>query len=100
MNYENLKVLSIENLFFKLPDDFNGGLSEALRLLADYHDQVKDSDKHTVEDKKYIDYDTAWYNFLKNLEDDKNMIGYLSISRFEGDESGGEMEIINSFDKI
>jgi hypothetical protein len=27
--------------YFKLPDDFKGGLSEALRAFADYHDSTK-----------------------------------------------------------
>lgn len=26
--------------YFRLPDDFSGGISDALRLMADYHDQV------------------------------------------------------------
>jgi len=46
MTYENLKVLWIKNLCFKLPDDFSGGLSDALRLLADYHDRVKNTERH------------------------------------------------------
>ena len=34
-----MKVLTIENLAFKLPDSFKGDLSDALRALARYHDQ-------------------------------------------------------------
>ena len=34
-----MKVLSFGVLYFKLPDDFTGGLSEALRAMADYHDE-------------------------------------------------------------
>lgn len=31
-----MKHLSVQNMFFKLPEDFNGNLPDALRLLADY----------------------------------------------------------------
>jgi hypothetical protein len=37
-----VKILEIDALFFRLPDDFQGGLSDALRLLADYHESVRD----------------------------------------------------------
>lgn len=33
-----MKVLTIENLAFKLPDKFKGRFSDALRALARYHD--------------------------------------------------------------
>ena len=34
-----MKILHFGTLYFKLPDDFEGGLSAALRALADYHDE-------------------------------------------------------------
>lgn len=37
-----MKVLTFGVLYFKLPDDFDGGLSDALRAFADYHDKVTD----------------------------------------------------------
>lgn len=33
-----MKILTIENLAFKLPDIFKGSFSDALRALARYHD--------------------------------------------------------------
>ena len=33
-----MRVLAIYAALFRLPDDFSGGLSDALRLLADYHE--------------------------------------------------------------
>jgi len=36
-----MKILEIGPVLFKLPDDFSGGLSDALRLLADYHELPK-----------------------------------------------------------
>jgi len=37
MSIEGMKFLSLTG-YFKLPDDFTGTVSEALRMLADYHD--------------------------------------------------------------
>lgn len=36
-----MKVLSFSTLHFLLPDDFEGGLGDALRAMADYHESVK-----------------------------------------------------------
>ena len=33
-----MKILSIDNLVFKLPDTFKGSLCDAFRALARYHD--------------------------------------------------------------
>jgi hypothetical protein len=35
-----MKVLSFYMAHFRLPNDFVGGISDALRLMADYHEQV------------------------------------------------------------
>lgn len=43
-----MKVLSFGVLFFKLPDDFDGGFSDALRALADYHDSVTDTPQQRI----------------------------------------------------
>ena len=34
-----MRVLVIFSSMFRLPDDFNGNFSDALRLLADYHEK-------------------------------------------------------------
>lgn len=33
-----MKILQIENLVFRLPDDFSGTFADALRALARYHE--------------------------------------------------------------
>lgn len=38
-----MKYLGVHYLFFQLPDGFEGGFSDALRALADYHDKVKNT---------------------------------------------------------
>lgn len=103
MNYDNLKVLTIKDFYFKLPDDFDGGLSDALRLYADYHDEVKNTDKHTNDpvNKELSDTDIEmWYGFLDIIEGgNKKMIGNLSISECKYDEDGVyKMENVKDFD--
>lgn len=88
-----MKVLSISNLFFKLPDDFNGGLSEALRMLADYHDEKNNVESCTLHRKfKDDEYKCIWEFFLKSIEEDKRYVAQTSISEY--DENTNEMKII------
>jgi len=65
------KVLSIEHLYFWLPEDFDGGLSDALRQFADYHDNMKNVTQKP-EDKPYQPADDVetvrykiWNKFLQ-----------------------------------
>lgn len=37
-----MKLLSVMDLYFKLPDDFQGTKAEAMRLLADYIEKAPD----------------------------------------------------------
>jgi len=101
MNYENLKVLFIKDFYFKLPEDFNGGL-DALRLYVDYHDEVKNTDKHEIEDgDKLSDGDVSvWYRFLDAIEKGQKMTGCLSISECKMDEDDGvyKMKAMKDFD--
>lgn len=43
-----MKVLSLGPMFFKLPDDFEGGFSDALRIFADYHESVTDKLEQSI----------------------------------------------------
>lgn len=43
-----MKILNFGILYFSLPDDFDGGFSDALRLLADYHDSVAGTSKQKI----------------------------------------------------
>lgn len=102
MNYDNLKVLFIKDFYFKLPDDFNGGLSDALRLYADYHDEVKNTDKHKIEDGEKLSEDdvSIWYHFLDSIEKGQKMTGCLSISecKYDKDDGVNKMKAMKDFD--
>lgn len=61
-------ILGIKSLFFLLPEDFSGDLSQALRLLADYHDQVKGTNKPIIrEPDPQVTEDNIWESFLKDI---------------------------------
>lgn len=87
----SLNLLSVESLYFALPDNFKGGLSAALRALADYHDTVAGSPKQTISggnhglDITLADYrDAVFTSFWDMLHGDTGckVIGELSISRY------------------
>lgn len=48
--YDPMKVLHINGLFFLLPEGFEGGLSDALRAFADYHDSVSGTPKQKIDE--------------------------------------------------
>lgn len=63
-----MKVLCLYETYFKLPDDFNGTYSDALRLLADYHDS--DTAKHRREIVDTIGLEIVlWDEFLEAVDD-------------------------------
>lgn len=93
------KVFSAEFLFFHLPDDFEGGISDALRLMADYHDKAKGTGKQEVggsvqsQREKFVE---EWYAFLQSvLEKNKKLHGGFSISEF--DEENNKMERMDEY---
>ena len=56
----------IANVMFRLPDDFSGSLSEALRAAADYLDQ-NETDRtiwHESEEMDEINLGVVWEQFL------------------------------------
>lgn len=61
------KLLHIDALFFLLPEDFKGGLSEALRAFADYHDSVSGTPKQKIFDR--VDDDPEDSMTIKELRD-------------------------------
>lgn len=72
-----MKILNINKCKFKLPDNFKGGLPEALRLIADY------LDNEPVEgDKSFRD---NWSGFLTLIETKGKLSGQFSISEFVGE---------------
>lgn len=77
------KMLHINELYFNLPDDFNGTVGEAFKLLADYRLKAEQENKinHVIDSEEYDNYTKLMtdetikcsfgYDFLK-LNKDKN----------------------------
>lgn len=85
--------------FFKLPDEFDGNLSDALREVAKYHDLKQGSEKFMAEDDPrfkgpYGDhglYDfppikEMWVEFLRGLNEEKLLTAFVTISEYKNDE--------------
>lgn len=85
-----MKVLSIDGLFFKLPPDFKGGLSDALRAMADYHDQPATAERQRRE-KGFGDAlswretrTKLWELFLESVSKGDRLCGLISLSEYGG----------------
>ncbi len=76
---ENMKALGLRG-YFKLPDDFNSGLADALRLLADYHESKEAKDKKQVSD---VDPENYWAEFLKDIKTGNRVTMSISISELK-----------------
>lgn len=80
-----MKVFTIDALFFKLPDNFEGGMSDALRAMADYHDEPKT--REGQERKKNTDRsapwrqmrDKMWFEFLEQIKGGQRLRGSVCI---------------------
>lgn len=93
-----LKVLSFSTLHFLLADDFEGGLADALRAMADYHESVqrgetKDpsslvpgSDNRSGSQEEHETF--AWDSFCEALEDGLRISGIVCVSDYVRGEDG------------
>lgn len=88
-----MKVLTIDALFFKLPDDFEGGLSDALRVMADYHDapKTREGQKRETNTDRSTPWrqmrDKMWLEFLEQIKGGQRLRGSVCICETEGDET-------------
>lgn len=86
-----MKALSIKQAYFRLPDNFDGGLSDALRLLADYHDEVasKSSTPAVVEadpellNRTFKEVDNVLFDrFIQSIQQNKRFVGLVQLADF------------------
>jgi hypothetical protein len=87
--------------FFHLPDDFGGGISDALRLMANYHDSVKNTSKQEMEkgidDKCHPTYEENWNYFLNAVKNGKKIQGLTAICEYN--EEKDKMELVKDYNK-
>lgn len=74
-----MKIVTIDNLFFKLPDDFKGSLAEALRLLADYVESPIPPQQDAFDIKPPEVNIEAWKHFLGVTVKGGRMYGVFSV---------------------
>ena len=82
-----MKVLVLQTIHFKLPDDFEGNLSDALRVLADYHDSMTGTpqqDLRLLEDSVgEMSFRKAnavlFERFLDSVRDGRRCVGTVQI---------------------
>ena len=94
-----MKTLVLYMTFFRLPDDFDGGISDALRLMADYHDHVTGGGPDSVEKGVANGVTTstdvsidlpfsevigiAFDKFINAIEEGKRLNGILQLKDFD-----------------
>lgn len=84
-----MKALVVHALHFRLPDNFSGGMSEALRLLADYHDAHTPSQKVQVAKKFYnMSFGEANSELFDQFIEDivnkgKRLAGILQLAEYD-----------------
>lgn len=88
-----MKVLSFGVLYFKLPDDFEGGLSAALRAFADYHDEMTGTTRQEIglpqdppADRTAPEHEAkVWEEFLDMVEkSERHVYGATGLAEYPG----------------
>jgi len=82
-----MKALVLQTVHFKLPDDFTGTMSDALRLLADYHDSMTGSPlqsctrlEDNIADLSFKAANVALFEqFLDCLQQGRRFVGTVQI---------------------
>ena len=70
--------------YFKLPDDFTGTISDAIRQLAKYHEDPKISAAREITDIVDVSQKNAWQGFCKGcMQSDKRVFMGMGISELK-----------------
>jgi hypothetical protein len=85
-----MKILAVYMSYFRLPDNFSGNISDALRMMADYHDVINEH-KHDCpcEPMPPLDMtlsETFGYTFdefINAAKDGKRLVGLIQLSDFD-----------------
>lgn len=92
-----MKVLILSSVFFRLPDDFEGTLGEALRALAEYHEKIIRSgaspDGLSVCEFQELPLREAvartFDKFLESIDSGKRLCGLLQLKEWSHDNNAG-----------
>jgi len=90
-----MKVLAL-NLFFQLPDNFNGSPAEAIKLFADYYIKGENKKSNVIMKNgqgkltprmnynQKGSYTRQWNLFLDVLKEDKKFLGLIDVAKQHG----------------
>lgn len=83
---------------FLLSDDFQGGLSDALRQMADYHDVVKGHSSQRLGEPLLIseEHMVRFKVFSSKVEEGFRMDGQVGLIRWNGDTHEWDMLDVNA----
>ena len=74
-------------VYFRLPDDFSGSLSDALRCMADYHDHPKSEVVHypppQLSTKLSDTLGETFDEFIGAVRDGKRLSGLMQMKDFD-----------------
>jgi len=86
-----MKALVLQTAHFKLPDDFEGTLSDALRALSDYHDSMTGMPQQDlrpledgVGDMSFRKANALLFDkFLDCVQDGRRFVGTVQIVTYD-----------------
>ena len=86
-----MKVLVLHTAHFRLPDDFEGTLSDALRLLADYHDDKTGTPQrdlrpleNEVGEMSFRKANAVLFErFLDSIKDGRRLVGTVQMVSYD-----------------
>ena len=84
---DTMKVLAINSLLFMLPSDFDGSVSDALRLAADYHDMKHGTSRNVatgrLKTKTFEEaHNELWDHFITGLAKNNHLSTIWKISEY------------------
>ena len=97
-----MKFLHFGMMYFKLPDDFEGGLSDAIRAFADYHDEKTGTPDQKIgaqlsppDDMSADEYEKKiWDEFYKMVtETDLRVNGIVGLSEYPEEGEGRHLDL-------
>ena len=81
-----MKILALHMAYFRLPDDFSGTISDALRLMADHHDNVANTSTpkpmlpmHTTLSEAF---GLMFDEFVDETQNGKRLVGMIQLRHF------------------
>jgi hypothetical protein len=83
----DMKILALHMVYFRLPDNFSGTISDALRLMADYRDNASGTSvlkpmppMHTTLAEAF---GLMFDEFIDETQNGKRLVGMVQLNDFD-----------------